>query len=52
LSTERPEAVKAGFARLVGVEKDSTLKAMEQALNQGSRVPKISPNEDRGVAQK
>ena len=51
LSTERPEAVKAGFAEVVGVEKDKILAAMEQALNERNNLPAISPFGD-GAAGK
>jgi len=52
LSTERPEAVEAGFAKLVGVEKHNILAAMEQALNEKSRLPKTSPYGDGTAAKK
>ena len=51
LSTERPEAVEAGFAKVVGVEKDALVKAMENALNERSVLPKVSPYGD-GTAGK
>ncbi len=34
LSTERPEAVQAGFAEVVGVEKQKILEAMRKTLKQ------------------
>ncbi|MFQ6064309.1 MAG: non-hydrolyzing UDP-N-acetylglucosamine 2-epimerase [Candidatus Bathyarchaeia archaeon] len=46
LSTERPEAVKAGFAKVIGVEKKKILKAMELALNQEWGLPQSSPYGD------
>jgi len=52
LSTERPEAVEAGFAKIVGVKKGSILKAMEQTLNEKRRLPKTSPYGDGTAAQK
>jgi len=52
LSTERPEAVEAGFARLVGVEKDSILEAMNRTLRKRGMVPKACPYGDGTAAQK
>jgi UDP-N-acetylglucosamine 2-epimerase (non-hydrolysing) len=43
LSTERPEAVEAGFARVVGVRKNDVLQAIEEILNDGKELPKKSP---------
>jgi UDP-N-acetylglucosamine 2-epimerase (non-hydrolysing) len=43
LSTERPEAVKAGFAKVVGVEKDKITKAMEKTLNEPKKMSRESP---------
>jgi UDP-N-acetylglucosamine 2-epimerase (non-hydrolysing) len=42
-STERPEAVKAGFAEVVGVKKQDILEAMERLLNQKKELPRHSP---------
>jgi len=42
-STERPEAVEAGFAKVVGVEKHTILANIEKTLNEKSRLPKTSP---------
>jgi len=39
LSTERPEAVKAGFAKVVGIEKQKILEAMERTLKQRKELP-------------
>jgi len=52
LSTERPEAVEAGFAKVVGVEKHNILYAMEQALNKKNILPNISPYGDGTTAKK
>jgi len=52
LSTERPEAIEAGFARVVGVEKNNILKAMEQALSAKNSMPKTSPYGDGTAAKK
>jgi len=52
LSTERPEAVEAGFAEVVGVEKDTILKAMEQTLMKSGELPRVSPYGDGSAAKK
>ncbi len=52
LSTERPEAVEAGFAKLVGIEKHGILNAMEQALDKERTMPKTSPYGDGTAAEK
>jgi len=43
LSTERPEAVEAGFAKVVGVEKGSIVAMMEKTLDEKRELPKTSP---------
>jgi len=43
LSTERPEAVNAGFAKVVGIQKEKILAALEEALNQPKELPEKSP---------
>jgi len=52
LSTERPEAVEAGFAKLVGVEKQGILKAIEQTLAKENKLPKTSPYGDGAAAKR
>lgn len=52
LSTERPEAVQAGFARLVGVEKNGILEAMGKTLRRKGTMPKTSPYGDGKAAQR
>jgi UDP-N-acetylglucosamine 2-epimerase (non-hydrolysing) len=52
LSTERPEAVEAGFAKVVGVEKEGILTAMETTLGMKSKLPKASPYGDGKAAEK
>jgi len=52
LSTERPEAVEAGFARVVGVEKRKILTAMEKTLNERRELPKTSPYGNGAAAKK
>jgi UDP-N-acetylglucosamine 2-epimerase (non-hydrolysing) len=51
LSTERPEAVEAGFAEVVGVEKESILKAMRRTLNQPRKLPDKSPYGEGNAAE-
>jgi len=41
--TERPEAVKAGFARVAGVTRAGALKALKQAVSCNKRLPRKSP---------
>lgn len=52
LSTERPEAVESGFARVVGVEKNTILTVMEKTLNERRELPKTSPYGDGAAAEK
>ncbi len=52
MSTERPEAVKAGFVTVVGVEKQRILGAMEQALKLKRGLPKVSPYGNGTAAKK
>jgi len=52
LSTERPEAVKAGFAEVVGVEKHKILEAMKRTLEHPKQLPDKSPYGDGNAAEK
>ncbi len=52
LSTERPEAVEAGFARVVGVEKKRIIAAMEQTLRKRDELPRFSPYGDGTAAKR
>jgi len=52
LSTERPEAVEAGFAKVVGVEKDKILMAMEHTLNKKVERSRVSPYGDGTAGEK
>ena len=45
-STERPEGVKAGFAKLVGTDSKKILKETVKALKTGCRVKKKNPYGD------
>lgn len=43
ISTERPEAVKAGFATIVGVQEQSILQAVNKILDNPPILPNVSP---------
>jgi UDP-N-acetylglucosamine 2-epimerase (non-hydrolysing) len=51
LSTERPEAAEAGFAKVVGTEKKQILAALNSLDNWGE-LPKVSPFGDGNAAKK
>jgi UDP-N-acetylglucosamine 2-epimerase (non-hydrolysing) len=51
LSTERPEAVEAGFAKVAGLEKNEILASIEKTLSERGELPKKSPFGD-GTASK
>lgn len=52
LSTERPEAVQAGFAEVVGVEKQKILEGMRKTLKHPKQLPTVSPYGDGKAAEK
>jgi UDP-N-acetylglucosamine 2-epimerase (non-hydrolysing) len=52
LSTERPEAVETGFARVVGVDKKSILSTIEILLKEKGKLPNMSPYGDGAAAEK
>jgi UDP-N-acetylglucosamine 2-epimerase (non-hydrolysing) len=52
LSTERPEAVEAGFAKVVGTEKHEMLTAIKAALKSRKQLPEKSPFGDGNTAEK
>ncbi|MBT0158821.1 UDP-N-acetylglucosamine 2-epimerase (non-hydrolyzing) [Candidatus Bathyarchaeota archaeon A05DMB-2] len=52
LSTERPEAVEAGFAKVVGTEKQKILKGIEEVLVQRKELSATSPFGDGNAAEK
>ena len=52
LSTERPEAVKAGFATVVGLNHQDILRASRHLLENPPSLPKTSPFGDGKAAQK
>jgi len=52
LSTERPEAVEAGFAKVVGTEKTVVLNEINNALNEKPKLPETSPYGNGDAAEK
>jgi len=52
LSTERPEAVEAGFAKVVGTKKREILASIETALTRRKELPGKSPFGDGNAAEK
>ena len=52
LSTERPEAVEAGFAEVVGVEKTKLLDTIQRTLDEKKELPEKSPFGDGNAAGK
>lgn len=52
LSTERPEAVEAGFAKVVGTDKTEALEAIEKALARQEELPCESPYGNGDAAEK
>jgi UDP-N-acetylglucosamine 2-epimerase (non-hydrolysing) len=52
LSTERPEAVEAGFAKVVGTDKKKILSGIDEALAMRRELPAVSPFGDGDAAEK
>jgi len=52
LSTERPEAVEAGFGKLVGLKKKEILQEIENLLNRTQLLPDRSPYGNGKAARK
>ena len=52
LSTERQEAVEAGFAKVVGTESRNILAAMREAVEEKAALPSVSPFGDGTAAAK
>jgi UDP-N-acetylglucosamine 2-epimerase (non-hydrolysing) len=52
LSTERQEAVDAGFAKIVGTDKNNILAAMHEAVENKKELPSVSPFGDGTAAVK
>jgi UDP-N-acetylglucosamine 2-epimerase (non-hydrolysing) len=52
LSTERPEAVEAGFARIIGTEKKEISAGIKAALSETKELPATSPFGDGNSAEK
>jgi UDP-N-acetylglucosamine 2-epimerase (non-hydrolysing) len=52
LSTERQEAVEAGFAKVVGTDSKNILAAMREAVEKDEELPSVSPFGDGTAAAK
>jgi UDP-N-acetylglucosamine 2-epimerase (non-hydrolysing) len=52
LSTERPEAVRAGFAEVVGTQKQDIVKAIARTLDSRKELPTESPYGDGNAAER
>ncbi len=52
LSTERPEAVEAGFAKVVGTDKNKALAAIKEATTKRAELPSKSPYGNGDAAEK
>ena len=52
LSTERPEAVEAGFARIIGTGKKEISSGIKAALSETKELPAISPFGEGDSAEK
>jgi UDP-N-acetylglucosamine 2-epimerase (non-hydrolysing) len=52
LSTERQEAVDAGFAKVVGTDKNAILAALQETVEKEVVLPSVSPFGDGTAAQK
>jgi UDP-N-acetylglucosamine 2-epimerase (non-hydrolysing) len=51
-STERPEAVEAGFAEVVGVQKKNIFAKMKSTLNKRGELPRFSPYGDGSAGKR
>lgn len=51
-STERPEAVTAGFTKIAGTDKDAILKNVREILDNPFDLPNVSPYGDGTAAEK
>lgn len=52
LSTERQEAVEAGFAKVVGTDSKVILAAIEEVLGKKADLPSVSPFGEGTAAEK
>jgi UDP-N-acetylglucosamine 2-epimerase (non-hydrolysing) len=52
LSTERQEAVEAGFAKIVGTDKNKILEAIHETIGKEEKLPFVSPFGDGTTALK
>jgi len=51
-STERPEAIETGFAKLVGVDGATALKVAVEVLENPPPLPDVSPFGDRKASER
>jgi UDP-N-acetylglucosamine 2-epimerase (non-hydrolysing) len=51
LSTERPEAVETGFAKVIGTKKRDILTSIEATMNNREKLPETSPFGDGTAAE-
>lgn len=52
LSTERPEAVEAGFAKIIGTKENNIVSALKETLKSNTQLPMNSPFGDGHAAEK
>jgi len=52
ISTERPEAVEAGFAEVVGVREQKILHSMKKRIDAPRKLPNVSPYGDGNAAER
>ena len=52
LSTERPEAIKAGFAEVVGTRKQEIINSIARTMDSRNELPTESPYGDGNAAEK
>jgi len=52
LSTERQEAIEAGFAKIVGTDKNTILIALKEAMHKEEFLPSVSPFGDGTAGKK
>jgi len=52
ISTERPEAVQTGFAKVVGTKKRDILKGINATMNSKEELPEKSPFGDGCAAKR
>jgi UDP-N-acetylglucosamine 2-epimerase (non-hydrolysing) len=52
LSTERPEAIKKGFTKMVGVDKDIILQSIKEELNSSNPLSHKTPFGDGNAGRR